>query len=240
MTWTPIDEDAGLWAVERSSKAGWHWRATALKLPSGGLLLVGPLRGLGDDRHRELAALGRPEAILAPNHFHWMGLPEHRERYPDAVVAATAVAARRLARKERGAFAALDQLRDRLPAGAELLEPPGLENGEAWLKLPTSSGVAWVVSDAFFNLPVNARGMMGFLLRITGTTPGLRIGRTFTGLAVGDKPTYRDWLLERLAADRPALLVPGHGALLTGADAADRLDALTRARLGQPRRQLAA
>ncbi len=150
------------------------------------------------------------------------------------------MAARRLARKERGRFAPLSDIAGVLPAGAELLSPPGLKNGEVWLRIASGDRVTWVVSDAFFNLAANARGFMGLVLRATGTAPGLRIGRTFTLLAVGDTAPYRDWLLERIAADRPTTLVPGHGAVLADADLPARLDALVRARLGSPRRQLAA
>ena len=239
-TWDPIDGTSDLYATERWSKAGWHWRATALRLPAGGLLLIGPLRGTSDDAHAELDAIGRTEAILAPNHFHWMGLPEHRQRHPRAVVATSEVATRRLARKERGRFAPLAEIAGALPAGAELLAPPGLKNGEVWLRIASGDRMTWVVTDAFFNLAANARGFTGFMLRATGTAPGLRIGRTFTALAIGDRAPYRDWLLERIAADRLTTLVPGHGAVLTGDDLPARLDALVRARLGNPRRQLSA
>jgi hypothetical protein len=238
--WQAIDEEAGLFGVEKWSPRGWHWRGTALRLDRGGLLLIGPLRGLGDDAHGELCALGRPEAVLAPNHYHWMGLPEHRERYPDALVATSEVAARRLAGKERGRFGTVEAVARRLPAGAELMAPPGLKNGEIWLRVASPRGVTWVVSDAFFSLASNARGLMGLILRWTGTTPGLRIGRTFTSLGIGERTLYRDWLLDRIAADRPTALVPGHGEVLRGDDLADRLDALVRGRLGNPRKQLAA
>jgi hypothetical protein len=100
--------------------------------------------------------------------------------------------------------------------------------------------VTWVVSDAFFSLAKNAHGLMGLILRATGTTPGLRIGRTFTGMGIGERALYRDWLLDRIAADRPVALVPGHGEVLRGEDLAERLDQLTRDRLGSPRKQLAA
>ncbi len=239
-TWNRIDGTPDLYAAERWSKSGWHWRTTALRLTTGGLLVISPLRGTTEEAHAELADLGETEAIVAPNHFHWMGLPEHRRRHPQAVVATSEVAARRLARKERGQFAPLAELAAALPPSAELLTPPGLKSGEVWLRVAAGDRVTWVVSDAFFNLARNARGFTGFMLRATGTAPGLRIGRTFTGLAMGDRASYRDWLLERLAADRPTTLVPGHGELLSDPELRARLDALVRARLGNPRRQLAA
>ncbi len=230
--WTQLAEVPGLWAADKRSSANWHWRATALPLAGGGALVISPLPDPGDDDVAHLeATVGVPAIALAPNHYHWMALPAWRERYPELPVVASSVAARRLRKKLGFDLGDLDAARERLPAGAELVEPPGLKNGEVWLRLEHGGRVAWIVSDAFFNVEEKTRGLFGFLLRITGTVPGLRIGRTFTFAAVGDKPGYRDWLLDRIAADRPAVLVPGHGNILTGDDLPERLDALVRARL---------
>ena len=54
---------------------------------------------------------------------------------------------------------------------------------------------------------------------------------TFKLLAVGDRGVYRPWLLERLAADAPRILVPGHGDVLVDAGLAGRLAAVARRRL---------
>lgn len=230
--WTQLAEVPGLWAADKRSSANWHWRACALPLPGGGSLVLSPIPDLGDELFTSLeSTAGAPAIVLAPNHYHWMALPAWRERYPDLPVVASAVAARRLRKKLGFDLGDLDAARERLPDGAELLEPPGLKNGEVWLRLEHDGRVAWIVSDAFFNVEEKTRGLFGLLLRITGTVPGLRIGRTFTFAAVGDKHSYRDWLLDRIADDRPAVLVPGHGAILTGDDLPDRLDALVRARL---------
>jgi hypothetical protein len=59
----------------------------------------------------------------------------------------------------------------------------------------------------------------------------LRIGRTFTGIHIGDKTAYREWLLAELEADPPNILVPGHGAILETDDLPDRLTALAKRRL---------
>ncbi len=93
--WTQIEEVPGLWAAEKRSGAGWHWRASALALEGGGALVVGPVDGLGDEAFTGLEeTAGAPAVALAPNHFHWLALPAWRERYPELVIAASAVAAR--------------------------------------------------------------------------------------------------------------------------------------------------
>ncbi len=232
--WTVIDEQAGLWALESFNKGGFSLRTTALCLRDGGVLLASPTRGLGDAAHEELAALGTPSLLLAPNHFHHLGLGEHRERYPEARVVASAVAAPRLRKKTGFDVATLDEARARLPDGVGIVEPAGTRSGETWLSVSTARGTAWVVSDAFFNLPSLPRNMFGLALRATGTGPGLRIGRTYTALAVGDKRAYGAWLSGMLDRSPPSLLVPGHGDVLEGPDLAERLRALAAARLGAP------
>ena len=82
-----------------------------------------------------------------------------------------------------------------------------------------NSIAGWVVSDAFFTVAANARGVAGLFLRLTKTTPGLCIGRTFTWLAVRDRAAYRQWLDAQLDRDRPTRLITGHGEVLT--DTAD-------------------
>lgn len=230
--WTVIDEQAGLWALESFNPKGFSLRTTALRLRDGGVLLISPTRGLGDAAHEELAALGAPSVLLAPNHFHHLGLGEHRERYPEARVVASAVAAPRVQKKTGLEVATLDEVRQQLPDGAAIVESAGTRSGETWLSVHTARGIAWVVSDAFFNLPSLPQNTFGLALRATGTGPGLRIGRTYTTLAIDDKRAYRRWLGEVLDRRPPTLLVPGHGDVLEGPDLADRLRALAGERLG--------
>jgi hypothetical protein len=230
-TWEVIDEAAGLWSYDRRNAAGWSVRTTALRLGDGGVVAVSPLRGLGDEAHEGLAPLGKPSLLLAPNHFHHLGLAEWSGRYGARALSSEA-AARRLARKTEVALGSGEELRERLPRGASLLVPAGLKNGEVWLRVEGADGVAWVVGDAFFTMERTPRGGMGLVLRLTGTTPGLRIGGTFTMLGVGERARDRDWLKEAIEADRPRALVPGHGEVLRGADLADRLREVTVRRLG--------
>ncbi len=229
--WQPLDRAAGLFAAERWSPRCWHWRSTALLLRSGEILVVSPIPKLDEEAHRELEGLGPPALLLAPNHYHYLGLAEYCERFPDCSAISSDVAAPRLARKQGVAIEPLERLGELLPDHVELLLPDGLKNGEVWLRVATNRGIAWVVSDAFFNLAKNPRGFMGLACRMTGTTPGLRIGKTFKIVGVGERKPYRDWLRDRLQKDQPRLLIPGHGEVWESDDLSERLGDLVTARL---------
>lgn len=231
-TWTPICSDRGLWTAEKWHPKGWHWRCCAIELRSGGTLVVGPVRGLGEEAHARLVEVGAPTWLLAPNYFHYMGLPEYLERYPDARVAATDKAAARIVKKSPAELdiRPLAEVGAELPDHVRVLEPPGIKSGEVIVRVETARGVAWICTDSFFHVEQKARGFIGFMLSITGTVPGLRIGRTFTGLAVRGK-AYREWLLPELERDPPRILVPGHGAVVEGDDLGERLATLAKSRL---------
>lgn len=231
LEWRPIDERAGLYELEKVVDSGWCWRALAVRLTDGSSLVVSPVKGTLEKSAASLEAIGRPSFALAPNHFHFLGLREARDRYPELTCVSSAVAARRLTSKCGHAFGSLDALRERLPSSITVLEPPGIKTGELWLRAETERGVAWVVSDAFFSVENPLKGMMGMILRATQTAPGLRIGSTFLWLALGDRRAYRRWLEERIEEDRPRLLVPSHGDVTHDDGLPDRLRALAAARL---------
>ena len=76
--WVPIDERAGLFALEKVVASGWCWRGLAVRLEGGEVALVSPVRGTLERSRETLDAIGRPTFALAPNHFHYMGVAEAR------------------------------------------------------------------------------------------------------------------------------------------------------------------
>jgi hypothetical protein len=234
VSWDVIDEPRGLYSIEHLPKNGFSLRTTALRLSSGGLLVLSPTRNLGDVAHAALARHGKPDVLLATNHYHHLGLDEWKQRFPDAKVVASEGARNRVAGKHRALTVedADDVVRERLPPHASLMCPPGLKNGEVWLRVETGAGVAWAVTDAFFNMPVSPRGLAGLFLRMTSTVPGLCLGSTFRWVGVRDRDTYRAWLLERIAHDKPRILIPAHGAVVVNdAELPEKLTDLAHTRL---------
>ncbi|MFO0722412.1 MAG: hypothetical protein U1E65_01435 [Myxococcota bacterium] len=237
--WRPIpglsDADGRplAFASEKTAKNGWAWRQIALPLRGGGAAWISPIRGLGAAGLEDLeASVGRLELLVAPNHFHHLGIPELLYLRPEAKVVAAAGAVPRLSRiLGPSVEPAWGLLGPRLPAGVRWVEPPGLKNGEGWVVVEGSGGTGWIVSDAFFSLERAPTGIQGMLVRALGVAPGLRIGATFLWLGIADRPSYRAWLLERLDAEKPTILVTSHGQILQDPELWQRMAEVVRARV---------
>jgi hypothetical protein len=223
--WQPVAGFGTLWQTTRP-RSGAPLRSVAVALGDGRLAIFSPLRGLGDETHAELAAVGRPAFLIAPNHYHNLGLTEHVARYPDATVVAAAAAIPRLARRCKLRV----ESETALPPALAVLVPPATRNGELWLQLQTPAHRAWIVGDGFFNLARVPRSPIGLLLRALGIAPGLRIGSSFRWL-IRDRARYRQWLLETLASQPPTVLVPCHGEILDDQALPARLRRLAETRL---------
>ena len=220
-----------LTVAEKRTPRGWMFSTVALRLRAGGSVIYSPTRLLPPAAHVAIEGVGRPAILLAPNHYHHMGLSEFRERYPEAVCVCSETARLRLEKQGPHRFQPLSVLAERLPDEARLVEPPGTRNGEVWLEIDGADGPLWVVSDAFFNVPRTPGGFIGLFCRVTGTTPGLRIGSTWKYLALRDRRRYAEWLLSRLHAAPPAALIPSHGEPVAGPDLGARVIALVERRL---------
>jgi hypothetical protein len=200
--------------LTRTEASGWSFNMHLVPLEGGGVLVQSPT-WLGDDTARRVMEVGEPRLLFAPNYFHWLGIQRFREKWPGAEVVAGSAAIGRLRSKTGLPVRAVSELHEE---GVRFLECPA-KNGETWL---VHSG-ALVVSDAFFNIDRPVSGAMGLMLRVTSTVPGLRVGRTFRWVAVGDWKKYRAWAETTLRAEQPTELLVSHGARATGADLTDRL-----------------
>lgn len=226
MKWEPVVE--GLWSGQKVMRNGFSLRSMAARLDDGTTLVASPLPGLDDAAHDALLAIGRPSIVLAPNHFHTLGLADFAARYPDARVVCAAGAVPRLKKKTPHAFDDVTTVTP--PAWLELISPPGLKGGETWLVATRGDQRIWAVCDAFFNLPRHPSGPFGLITRLGGSAPGLRISGLFKMAGVADKAAWRDWLLAQIEAAPPTLLLPAHGDAWPVDPAA--LIALIRRRLG--------
>jgi hypothetical protein len=227
--WLPLDGSGTIWQAT-AHRQGVPLRSVALRLPGGGLAVYSPLRGLGAEAHAELRRIGRPELLVAPNHYHHLGLPEYAAAYPEAAIVSSSAASARLRRKSGRPVGDEAPLRAALPAGASILLAPGARAGELWLSTDTARGRAWIVGDGFFNIARTPRDLMGLLLVALGISPGLRIGTSYRWL-LRDRVAYRAWLLELLDRQPPTVLVPCHGEILFDPALPARLRQLAETRL---------
>lgn len=211
----------GVWRACKREPSGWSL-VTVIVAARDGLVVYAPTRGLSDALHEKISALGRPRLLVAPNHFHHLGIPEWHVRYPDAAVVASALALPRLKRRQASVpWQSVDQVD--WPTTLRHVEPTGTSNGELWLR---PDAATWIVGDAFMNIAPPFAGAKGMALRLAGVGPGLRIARTWRPLHLKDRRTYRDWLANELREAPPRRLVPIHGDVLDEDDVPARLSAL--------------
>lgn len=215
-----VDEGVpGARRVRKPDPSGWCVDAHVVELPTGGTVVYSPVRG-GAAHH------GDARLVVAPNHYHNLGLAEARGAAPDAVVAAHSVALPRL--RKQGHDGLVDVATVRVE-GVELLPAVGTKNGECWAYFPAQRLL--LVCDAFFHVAGPVSGFTGFVLRRLRTAPGLCLGRTFVWLALADTRAYRTWADETLARLRPAAVGFSHGETLVADDAGEQLRAVLHATL---------
>jgi hypothetical protein len=216
-------------AIGRPRKSGWPVSMHVVTLGDGGLLVHSPL-WVGDETFARVASLGTPRILFAPNHYHHLSLGRFRERWPEAALTASARAIPRLLAQGHEGLRPLEDVA--LPKGLRWLVPEGTKSGEAWVGVDDDGGATWIVCDAFFHATGPLAGLEALALRLLKATPGLSIGRTFTGVCLADKARYRDWVREAIARDRPRRVLFSHGEELRGDDTPARLEGALRERLG--------
>jgi hypothetical protein len=212
----------GVRLVSRVEPSGWCFN-TILISAGDGLVVYSPTRKLGDDAHVRISEMGEPRHLICANHFHHLGIEEWMSRYPGAAVYARAQALPRLTKMyPSSGIRAIDELDGLLAPGVSRIEPVGTRNGEVWLRTQD----AWIVGDAFFNVRPPVTGVTGLLLRMTGTAPGLRIGKLWARFHLADRASYRSWLDAELARQPPSWLIPAHGDPISRPDLAGQLGTL--------------
>lgn len=210
--WSP-----GARRVSKREASGWGVDAHVVDLPGGGTFVYAPVRGAAEH-------YGAPAVILAPNHYHHLGLAEARAAAPQAIACASTTALPRLGKQGHGGLVACADVH---VDGVELLPAPGTKNGETWAFFPERRLL--LVCDAFFHVTQPVTGFTGFALRALRTVSGLKLGRTFVWLALADLATYRAWAEATLARLRPTAVGFSHGEVLVAEDATEQLLAVLRA-----------
>jgi hypothetical protein len=226
--WQPVAGLDRVWEIRRVHRV-MPLRAVAVQLRPDWVCVYSPVPHIGDGALRELRALGSP-ILLAPNAFHTLGLREHASAFPSAQVVASVQASRRIQRKTGLPITDLSVLEPKLATNVSLLALPPLRSGEVWLSVRSASACGWIVCDGFLNLQRAPRGLLGLIVKALRMGPGLSISSSFRWM-IKNRKAYREWLLARIAEDRPTILVPSHGQIVQDPELPQRLERLVRERV---------
>lgn len=236
-SWVCLDAEAQLWAATYYVP-GFQCRTVAVPLEGQGWLILSPGASLAGTLPAEMHQRGQPELLLIPNGFHHLGIEAWQSAHPQAQACGAERARTRAMKVKPGRkILGLAEVKARLPQHVRLLELPGTRIGEVWLTTRSAQGVSWAVGDAFFNIPTLPKNWLRrWVFQLLGSAPGLRISQLMKWGGFVDRVEVRRWLLEQLAQDHPARLVPNHGEVLDDAslgsgEVTRRLQGLIEARL---------
>ena len=233
-SWQPLAPEVGLWQIDSWLPNGMPARTLSLRLKDKSLLVIGPTLELTTRHVSELRKMGRVSYIMVPSSSWHHGVKDFGSKCPGARYIASKEVHESLASSTGLKFETpWESLRAKVPELVQILEPEGLKNGEIWLRVQTRRGMAWIVADTLVNYQNIPPGIGGWRFWIRGLGPGLRIPMLHKMLAIEDKGQLRSWIFERIREDRPAVLVPMHGAPIASPDLPRRLRAFVDDFLGQ-------
>jgi hypothetical protein len=229
--WEPVDAEKTVWTAKYRCP-GFIAHTSAFAAKDGQLILYSPGASLVSRLPEGIPDAQLPPLALLPNAFHYLGLKAWKEKYPGMTAVASSRAMSRLRKKGVSGLQDLDLLKNKLPDNVSILEPPGIRFGEMWLRVSGSGGVAWIVCDAFFNYArFSKKPIARTIQKLFKAAPGLKISFLVKRFMIVDRKKYKDWLFERLEADRPNTLVPAHGEILRAPDLPQRIRDLVQQRL---------
>jgi hypothetical protein len=181
-----------------------------------GLVIVSPPSRARDDVFDDIGRYGPVRALVASNAFHYMGIPQWKERFPDAPVFAPAQSIARVQRQT-----GLTGIRPLADAASitgprlALVDMPHYKTGEAMVRIETPRGLVWYLTDVVLNLPVlPSHPVIRMMFKLSGSAPGLKINNIAPLFMVKDKAALKRWLAAELQKWPPRWLIPAHGDIV--------------------------
>jgi hypothetical protein len=207
--------------------------ANALAVRTGagsGWLVVGAPLGVDEGVYDELAALGGPIALLAPNAFHYLGQREWRRRFPNATSWAPRGSLDRLRAKANDVpWGVAEALARDLPEGIELVFPDGQKSPDILIRITTPSGeTVWWLGDLFSNTTSRDQGWpIRIVSRLAGSGPGFRRNSLPELVYLRHRAPWLESVRHAIEARPPSIVVPAHGDPVVNETAA-RTEAILR------------
>jgi hypothetical protein len=178
----------------------------------GGLIVVSPPYKARQETFDELQRYGGVQGLVASNAFHHMGIPEWRRHFPGAMVFAPVQSIARVQRKT--GIAGIRPITDAntlMRGRVELTDMPYYRTGEALVRIRTSRGLAWYLTDIIVNVNDPPSNPLFRLVFNVFYGPGLHYNRIAPLLMVRDKTALQRWLTEEYRKDNPRWLLVAHG-----------------------------
>lgn len=232
--WTCIDDEVGVWARSYAfNDSGATSNCFVVRIAEDELAIISPPCHLSAADFEALEQHGRVTAMVAPNGFHNVGLPEFHRRYPAAVFHASAKAAARIAKRcpELVAAQPLEALQSRLPDHVKIFDGEQLSTPDLFARVESPRGTIWYSNDVLVNLAeLPSAFVLRWLFKLTRSAPGFRVNRLVLKF-LRPKAGFAAWLREQFEAHPPAIVVPGHGMPITGPEVAAQTRAVLEAGL---------
>lgn len=207
--------------------------SVALQVAENELVIISPGEALLADWPEAWRGPQMKISIIMPNGFHYLGVNAWQAAFPQAVLYASAKAIGRLNGKGISGVRALEKEQPVLPAGYQILLPPGPWAGDVWLcKTCPVQGALWITCDSFLNYARYSRQPIArFLQKRLDAAPGLKISQVVKWFILDDRHAFKNWVLARLDEYKPRTLIPSHGEIMCAADLSEQLRCLVDARL---------
>ena len=204
----PVEIAAGVWSLDRRLRMPGGpllpSRTTIVRLDGGGLALISAPPA-HDETFAAIDALGRVEAIVAPNSFHHLYAGDSARRYPEATLYLAPGLQERVAGLPRGI-----DLATATPAPEIERIVLGPVRGISEVFLFHRPSRTLVLSDVAFNLVNVARTFDRIAWRAMGVPPRLGPSRTARLMLLNDRTAARAALSGILAWPFERILV-AHG-----------------------------
>jgi len=225
--WTILDESTKTLTREYNFTKTSRARTFVTQYTNNELVISSPPSRIERSQIDELERFGHVTAIVAPNGFHYLGLPVFKEAFPGAVMYAPELAAKRIAKKlpDLGPIQPLSTLQQRLQPNVHVFDVPGFKIGEVWITVDTEQGPIWYVSDSCFSLDHMPKSWLPkMLLKWTKSAPGFKLNHLGNKLFLTDRKGYKGWFSERLSHEHPRVVVTAHGSIVTGLDLGQKME----------------
>jgi hypothetical protein len=213
-TWVAFDAKLPVLTFTYSFGPG---RSNALAVGvTGGLAVVSPPWRVADAAFDELERYGPVKALVASNAFHYLGVPDWKRRFPDAVLYAPAQSIARVQRRTGlSPILPIGEGMKTAGAGVEFIDMPHYKTGEMLVKMSIPRGRAWYVTDVVMNFEAMPRNPVAHaLFAVSRSGPGLRFNNLASLFMVQDKRALKRWLAAEVARDPPDFLIPAHGPVV--------------------------